>query len=76
MGLLLTDEVYGMGIDLSTILAVMGTVFVGDVLSLAPGFSIGGFSPAVSNILGNGLGLLGMPARLFLNLLSDLTVCM
>lgn len=47
------------------ILAVMGTVFVGDPLSLDPGFSIGGESSAVENALGNVLGLLGTPRGLF-----------
>lgn len=58
-----------MGLDLSTILAVMGTVWVGNPLSLDPGFSIGGESPAVENLLGNVLGLLGM-----LNILKILFV--
>jgi hypothetical protein len=48
-----------MGIDLATVLAIMGTVGVGDPLSLNPSFSIGGETPAVSNILDNLLGLLG-----------------
>jgi hypothetical protein len=48
-----------MGIDLGLILAVMGTVFVGNPLSLEPGFSIGGETGSVSNILSNGLDLLG-----------------
>jgi hypothetical protein len=48
-----------MGVDLATVLAIMGTVGVGDPLSLTPGFSIGGETPAVSNILDNLLGLLG-----------------
>jgi hypothetical protein len=52
-----------MGLDLATILGVMGTVWVGDALSLAPGFSIGGESPAINNILNNLGGLLGK--RLF-----------
>jgi hypothetical protein len=50
-----------MGVDLATVLAVMGTVFVGNPLSIDPGFSIGGYSPAVENLLGNVLGLLGGP---------------
>ncbi|CAJ2499721.1 Uu.00g025740.m01.CDS01 [Anthostomella pinea] len=58
------NTVYGMGVDLVTILAVMGTVGVGDPLSLNPGFSIGGESKKVSNILGNLLGLLGTPRGL------------
>ena len=48
-----------MGLDLGLPLAVMGTVFVGDPLSLDPGFSIGGETPAVENLLDNLLGLLG-----------------
>jgi energy-converting hydrogenase Eha subunit B len=53
-----------MGVDLGGLLAVMGTVFVGNPLSLDPGFSIGGESSAVSNLLGNVLGLLGkLPLR-------------
>lgn len=48
-----------MGVDLGTILAVMGTVFSGNAISLKPGFSIGGSSKKVNNILGNIGGLLG-----------------
>ena len=48
-----------MGLDLAGSLAVMGTVFVGNPLSLEPGFSIGGETGAVENILGNAFGLLG-----------------
>ena len=48
-----------MGVDLATVLAVMGTVGVGNPLSLKPGFSIGGPSKKSHNILGNLLGLLG-----------------
>lgn len=48
-----------MGIDLATILAVMGTVWVGDPISLNPSFSIGGVTPAVSDLLDNLGGLLG-----------------
>lgn len=50
-----------MGIDLGTVLAVMGTVYTGDPLSLTPGFSLDGYSSKVSNLLGNLLGLLGKP---------------
>jgi hypothetical protein len=53
------ETVYGMGLDLAGTLAVMGTVFVGDPLSLDPGFSIGGESSEAENLLDNGLGLLG-----------------
>lgn len=48
-----------MGIDTATILATMGTVWVGNPISLNPGFSIGGYSNKSNNILGNLLGLLG-----------------
>ncbi|KAH0280839.1 Cloroperoxidase, partial [Aureobasidium melanogenum] len=58
------NQVYGMGIELITVLAVMGTVGVGNPLSLNPGFSIGGKSQKSNNILGNLLGLLGTPRGL------------
>jgi hypothetical protein len=48
-----------MGLDLGTSLAAMGTVWVGNPLSLNPGFSIGGPAESSSNILGNVLGLIG-----------------
>lgn len=51
--------VFGMGVELITILAIMGTVGVGDPLSLNPGFSIGGYTPEASNILDNLDGLQG-----------------
>jgi hypothetical protein len=53
-------KVWGMGLDLSTILAVMGTVWVGDTISLDPSFSIAGETPAVDNVLNDLGGLLGM----------------
>jgi hypothetical protein len=53
-----------MGIDLVTLLAAMGTVGVGNPLSLKPGFSIGGKSRKANNLLGNLLGLLGTPRGL------------
>ncbi|TQN63657.1 Dothistromin biosynthesis peroxidase dotB, partial [Colletotrichum shisoi] len=59
------NQVYGMGVDIATLLAVMGTVFVGNPLSLNPGFSIGDVAGAGGgNILGNVLGLLGTPRGL------------
>ncbi|KEQ75153.1 Cloroperoxidase [Aureobasidium namibiae CBS 147.97] len=58
------NQVYGMGIDLITVLAVMGTVGVGNPLALNPGFSIGGESRKSSNLLGNLFGLLGTPRGL------------
>ncbi|KAL1869626.1 hypothetical protein Daus18300_005481 [Diaporthe australafricana] len=62
------NTVLGMGIDLATVLAIMGTVGVGNPVSLTPGFSIGGAPPDsnlfASNILGNLLGLLGKPRGL------------
>lgn len=54
------ETVYGMGIELATLIAVMGTVYSGNPLSLEPGFSIGGESSKVGNILGDLFGLLGM----------------
>jgi len=58
-------SVYGMSVDLATFLAVFGTVFDGNPLSLSPGFSIGGPPPSglADNIL-SGLGLLGTPQGL------------
>jgi hypothetical protein len=52
----------GMGLELSLILGIMGTVWTGNPLSLNPGFSIGGTAAGdgSNNILGNLLGLLGM----------------
>jgi hypothetical protein len=48
-----------MGVDLATVLAIMGTVWTGDPLSLDPRFSIGGRDPGVNNLLENLGGLLG-----------------
>lgn len=48
-----------MGVDLATILAIMGTVWTGNPLSLDPSFSIGGVDPGVENLLGNLGGILG-----------------
>ncbi|KAF2091596.1 oxidase [Saccharata proteae CBS 121410] len=58
------NGVYNMGIDLVTILALMGTVWVGNPLSLNPGFSIGGPTAGTDNILDNLGGLLGDPRGL------------
>ncbi|KAJ5675773.1 hypothetical protein N7462_008670 [Penicillium macrosclerotiorum] len=58
------NEVYGMGIDLATVLAIMGTVWTGDPLSLDPSFSIGGRDTGVNNLLNNLGGLLGEPQGL------------
>lgn len=58
------NSVYGMGLGLATILATMGTIFVGNPLSLNPGFSIGSASPGAENLLDNGLTLLGTPRGL------------
>jgi hypothetical protein len=51
--------VYGMGVDLATILAVLGAVWAGDPVSLNPSFSIGGPDARVQNIAGGLLGLTG-----------------
>ncbi|EOD48621.1 putative oxidase protein [Neofusicoccum parvum] len=58
------NEAYGMALDLAAFLAIYGTVFDGNPVSLNPGYSIGGWSPRSQNILGNGLGLLGQPEGL------------
>ncbi|KAL4931458.1 peroxidase family protein [Aspergillus undulatus] len=58
------NEVYGMGVDLGFILATLGTVWVGNPLSINAGFSIGGRDTGSNNILNNGLGLLGEPRGL------------
>jgi hypothetical protein len=55
------NEVYGVSLELATILAVMGVVWTGNPLSLNPSFSIGGPDPDAQNLLGNLLGLLGEP---------------
>ena len=59
-----TNEVFGMGIDVATVLGTLGTVYVGNPLSLKPGFSIGGAPKGSDNILGNLAGLLGKPRGL------------
>ena len=53
-----------MGLDLGGILTTMGTVWVGNPLSLTPGFSIGGYALESENILDNLFGLLGTPRGL------------
>ncbi|KAJ4312889.1 hypothetical protein N0V84_009698 [Fusarium piperis] len=58
------NKVLGMGLEVSTVLAVMGTVFVGNPLSLNPGFSIGDAASGAQNLLGNLAGLLGTPRGL------------
>jgi hypothetical protein len=54
-------QVYGMGLELGLLLAIMGVVWSGNPLSLDPSFSIGGNSTAVYNALDNAQGLLGTP---------------
>jgi hypothetical protein len=53
------NGIYGMGLDIATVLATMGVVWGGAPVSLDPRFSIGGEDPAVSNLLDGLLGLLG-----------------
>lgn len=53
-----------MSLDLGTFLAVYGTVFDGNPLSLTPGYSIGGPTSLSSNILGNLVGTVGSPQGL------------
>lgn len=48
-----------MGLDLGLVLGVMGTVWVGDPISLNPSFSIAGESPAIDNLLNGVFGVLG-----------------
>ncbi|KAF8860756.1 hypothetical protein BDZ45DRAFT_703680 [Acephala macrosclerotiorum] len=58
-----TNKVWGMGKDISTILAVYGTVFGGNIVSLNPS---GGYSSSANpeNLLDNLGGLLGEPRGL------------
>ncbi|OCL08805.1 putative oxidase [Glonium stellatum] len=58
------NQVFGMGIDLATILATMGTVWAGNPLSIDAGFSIGGPTSANHDIFGDIFGLLGTPQGL------------
>ncbi|GFF62436.1 aromatic peroxygenase [Aspergillus lentulus] len=58
------NKVYGMGVDLATILALMGLVWTGNPLALVPSFSIGGRDPGANNLLNNLGGLLGEPQGL------------
>ncbi|KAK7543779.1 Chloroperoxidase [Phyllosticta citricarpa] len=58
------NEVLGMGLELATVLGVMGTVWTGNPLSLNPGFSIGGPNDETDNLLDNLGGLLGTPRGL------------
>ncbi|EAW24610.1 peroxidase family protein [Aspergillus fischeri NRRL 181] len=58
------NNVYGMGVDLTTILALMGLVWTGNPLALVPSFSIGGRDSGVNNLLNNLGGLLGEPQGL------------
>lgn len=55
--------VFGLGADIAGFLAVYGAIFDGNIVSLNPGYSIGGPSALNENILG-GLGLLGTPQGL------------
>ncbi|RAO64887.1 uncharacterized protein BHQ10_000899 [Talaromyces amestolkiae] len=58
------NEVWGMGADLGLVLSVMGTLWVGNPLSIDPRFSIAGESPAVQSLLGNLFGIIGVPRGL------------
>jgi hypothetical protein len=58
-----TNKVFGLGADIASFLAVYGAIFDGNILSLAPGYSIGGPTPLNKNILGGG-GILGTPQGL------------
>lgn len=61
-----------MGLDLATILGVLGTVWVGNPISLTPGFSIGGPTHLSENILHDLLGLVGMRRTNFQCLLNSI----
>lgn len=56
------NAVYSMGLDLGGFLAVYGTVFDGNSLSLTPGYSIGG--PSSSESILGGTDLLSIPTGL------------
>ena len=53
---------YGMALDLGEFLAIFGTVFDGNALSLRPGYSIGG--PTTLDAILSSTGLLGVPTGL------------
>ncbi|RDW62500.1 hypothetical protein BP5796_10802 [Coleophoma crateriformis] len=61
-----TNKVWGMGREISLILATYGTLLGGNVVSLNPGVSMGGKSNAAGskNLLDNLGGLLGQPRGL------------
>ncbi|KAL8667875.1 MAG: hypothetical protein Q9202_000340 [Teloschistes flavicans] len=56
------NQAYGMSLDFGQFLAVYGTVFDGDSISLTPGYSIGG--PASLGGILSGVGLLRTPSGL------------
>lgn len=58
-----TTNVFGLGSDIATFLAVYGAIFDGSIVSLTPGYSIGGPVAGSQSILG-GAGLLGTPQGL------------
>jgi hypothetical protein len=58
-----SELVYGLGADITSFLAIYGAIFDGNILSLDPGYSIGGPSSVYQDIL-SGLGLLGTPQGL------------
>ncbi|KAJ4413762.1 hypothetical protein N0V82_008351 [Gnomoniopsis sp. IMI 355080] len=57
-------EVFNFGVDLATVLGLISVLFVGDPLSTNPGYSIGGPTAKVKNLLNNLGGLLGTPEGL------------
>ncbi|KAH7333514.1 Chloroperoxidase [Rhexocercosporidium sp. MPI-PUGE-AT-0058] len=61
-----TNKVWGMGVDIATILSIYGAVFGGNIVSLNPSLSMGGYSSSANpqNLLGNVFGLLGEPRGL------------
>lgn len=57
-------EVFNFGVDLATVLGLISVLFVGDPLSTNPGYSIGGPTVRVKNLLNNLGGVLGTPEGL------------
>ena len=58
-----TNKVFGLGEDIASFLSVYGAIFDGNIFSLSPGYSIGGPTSLVQNVLDGG-GILGTPQGL------------
>jgi hypothetical protein len=57
-------DVFRFGVDLSSVLALLSVIFVGNPVSLNPSYSIGGATSNVENLLDNLGGILGTPEGL------------